>query len=218
MRIGYGISQRFCQLGFLSYFRGRVFGREHVPRRGPVVLVCNHQSFMDPVFATQALPRECHYMARDTLFKNAAFRRVIEYYNAFPVRRGTADIGAIKETLRRLKRGGLVTMFPEGTRTPDGRVGEMQSGVVLIARKARAPLVPTMILGAFEAWPRHRKTPRFAPVIVAYGQPVSACEVRALDAERCIEILRERIIALMQRYRSHSLVAHCGLSANRRRG
>jgi 1-acyl-sn-glycerol-3-phosphate acyltransferase len=171
-----------------------------------VLLVCNHQSFLDPVLATLALPRECHYMARDSLFKNAWFRRLIESLNAFPVKRGAADVGAIKETLRRLKRGALVTVFPEATRTADGSIRPMQPGVVLIARKTQAPLIPTLILGAFEAWPRHALLPNPAPIIIAYGEPLQPDEMGDLSDEECIDVVRGRIVALMQRYRNHPLL------------
>ena len=202
----YFFCQFWSQVLFASLWRGRVFGRHHVPRTGGVLLVCNHQSFFDPILATLALPRECHYMARDTLFRNPYFKRLIESLNAFPIKRGTADVTAIKETLRRLKKGQLVTTFPEGTRTRDGSLGPIQPGVVLLARKARVPLVPAMILGAFEAWPRQAKFPRPHPVIVAYGEPMSVEMLRSLGDEECINEVSDRINALMGRYRGHTLL------------
>jgi 1-acyl-sn-glycerol-3-phosphate acyltransferase len=201
---------RFCRAGthalFIFLLRGRVFGVRNVPRTGGVLLVCNHQSFLDPVLATLALPRECHYMARDTLFRHRWFRWLIESLNAFPIRRATADVGALKETLRRLKKGALVTTFPEGTRTTDGRVGPLHTGVVLLARRAQVPLVPTIILGAFEAWPRQARFPRPAPVIVAYGEPLRPAHMDRLSDDQCATILRERIIAMKRRFQEHPLV------------
>jgi 1-acyl-sn-glycerol-3-phosphate acyltransferase len=178
-----------------------------VPTTGGVLLVCNHQSFLDPVLATQALPRECHYMARASLFRNAFFRRLIESLNAFPVKPGTADVGAIKQALRRLRRGALITAFPEGTRTPDGHVQPMHPGVVLIARRAGVPIVPTLILGAFECWPRQARLPWPRPIIVAYAQPLWPTEMVGVDDERCIGVIRERIVRMMERCRRHPLVA-----------
>ncbi|MFN0134751.1 MAG: lysophospholipid acyltransferase family protein [Phycisphaerae bacterium] len=206
MRPWYRFCRFFCHAAFLLFFRGRVFGSRRVPLTGGVVLVCNHQSFLDPVLATLALQRECHYMARDTLFKNGRFRWLIESLNAFPIKRGTADIGSIKETLRRLKAGALITVFPEGTRSPDGSVLPMQSGVVLIARKAGVPMIPTLILGAFEAWPRHAKLPRPRPVIVAYGEPLTAEQIKSMDEKECVAELRRRIIEMMREYAKHPSV------------
>jgi 1-acyl-sn-glycerol-3-phosphate acyltransferase len=170
-------------------------------------LVSNHQSFLDPMLAALALPRECSYMARDSLFRHPLFGRLIAYYNAYPVKRDTADIGAIKETLRRLKAGKVVLTFPEGTRTRDGRIGEMRAGVILLARKTRVPLVPTLILGAFEAWPRTSRLPRPRPVLVAYGPPLYTHEHPDWDDAQCVAVVRERLEALRQKYHSHDCLS-----------
>ncbi len=207
MRRYYGYCRLAAQMLFLLLCRGRVFGLRNVPLEGGVLLVCNHQSFFDPILATLALPRECHYMARDTLFRNRWFRRLIESLNAFPVKRGSVDVGAIKQTFRRLKNGALVTIFPEATRTLDGSVRPMQPGVVLIARKARVPLVPTLILGAYEAWPRQSALPRPAPVIIAYGEPLWPEQMKDRSEHDCITIVRDRILEMMARYRRHPLLA-----------
>ncbi|MBU0640756.1 MAG: 1-acyl-sn-glycerol-3-phosphate acyltransferase [Planctomycetes bacterium] len=218
MRLWYRLCRIACQALFLLLWRGRVFGAHHVPRSGGVLLVCNHQSFLDPPLATLALPRECHYMARHTLFRRPLFRRLIESLNGFPVKRGTADIGAIKETLRRLKRGALVTVFPEGTRTTSGRVGTMQPGVILLARKARRPIVPTLILGAFEAWPRNARLPRPAPIVIAYAAPLMPEQMRGMSDEECVTLVRARIVALMERYRLPTLVGAVGCQRKKRCG
>lgn len=206
MRLWYRFCRSMCHLLFLGFCRGRVFGAARVPLRGPVLLVCNHQSFLDPVLATLALRRECHYMARDTLFRGGLFQRLIASLNAFPIRRGSADVGAIKETLRRLRQGALITVFPEGTRTPDGRVRAMQPGVALLARRAGAPLVPTLILGAFECWPRQAKLPRPHPVIVAYGRPLVPAEMQGRTDEECIALVRARILEMKERFERHPLL------------
>ena len=200
MRCGYAIPRLLAQFFLTFLFRGRVFGTQRVPRTGGVLLVSNHQSFLDPILATLALPRECHYMARDTLFRNPLLRRLIQSLNAFPIRRATADLTAIKETLRRLKAGALVVTFPEGTRTLDGSIGPMHPGVVLLARKAGVPLVPAVILGAFQAWPRHARLPHPHPIVVAYGEPIAADELARLEDEACIRLVRERIAELAEQH------------------
>ena len=206
MRLYYRVL-RFCsQLLFAVFFRGRVFGTHQVPRTGGVLLVANHQSFLDPVLATLALPRECHYMARDTLFKNGAFRWLIASLNAYPIKRGTADVGGIKETLRRLKSGALVTTFPEATRTHDGSIAPMQPGIVLLARKARVPVVPCVILGAYQAWPRSARLPHPHGVVVAYDQPLDLAQFTNTSDDAIIADIRNRIIALQKRYEHHPVL------------
>ena len=206
MRPGYAICRHLSQLLYIFVLRGRVFGTRHVPRRGGVLLVSNHQSFLDPVLATLALPRECNFMARDTLFHHPVLRRVISFLNAFPVKRGTADMGAIKETLRRLKAGKVVLTFPEATRTTDGRIGPMRAGVVLLARKTRVPIVPTLILGAFKAWPRTAKLPKPHPVLVAYAPAMHPHEHPEWSDEECVEMVRQQLFTLQTRYAHHTLL------------
>jgi 1-acyl-sn-glycerol-3-phosphate acyltransferase len=168
--------------------------------RGGVLLVSNHQSFLDPVLATMWLERESSYMARDSLFTRAGFRRLIESLNAFPVRRGTADVGAIKEGLRRLKQGMALVVFPEGTRTRDGQIGPMLPGLGAIAMKARVPVVPVLIDGAFQSWPRERKLPAPGDIIVEYGHPIVPAEYAGLSPEALSEEVRGRLIKLQAKW------------------
>ncbi|MCK4660551.1 MAG: 1-acyl-sn-glycerol-3-phosphate acyltransferase [Phycisphaerae bacterium] len=161
-----------------------------------MLLASNHQSFLDPILLTNALPRECHYMARDTLFRNKHFARIIRMYNSFPIKRGKADLAGVKETLRRLKAGVLVLTFPEGTRSPDGRVFPFHPGVFAIARKARVPIVPAAIEGAHEAWPRGAKLPRPARVWVEYGQPIPVDVIRGTDARQATKDLTAQVRTL----------------------
>lgn len=218
MRAWYRYCRYLCWALFTVCFRGRVFGRENVPLQGGVLLLCNHQSFLDPVLATYGLNRECHYMARDSLFRNKYFRRLIESLNAFPIRRGAADLAAIRESIRRLKGGGLLTAFPEGTRTPDGCVQAMHAGAVLIARRAGVPIVPTLILGAYEAWPRQQLSPRPLPIIVAYGAALTPKMIETMTDEDVVTVVRSEILKLAARYRDHAtlrgrLSPHSGLDA-----
>jgi len=193
MRPYYRVLRFLAQSFFVIYFRGRVFGLRNVPRRGPVLLACNHQSFFDPVSSTLALPREGNYMARDSLFRHPLFRRLIESLNAFPVKRGAADVGAVKEMLRRLKDGKLVVVFPEATRTRDGRIGEINANSLAVAKKVGAAIVPTVIDGAFEAWPRSQAAPSPGVMHVTYARAISPSEVQAWPIERIAEEVAGRL-------------------------
>ncbi|MGE0480794.1 MAG: lysophospholipid acyltransferase family protein [Phycisphaerae bacterium] len=189
-----------CRWFFVLYLRGRVFERRHVPGSGGGLLIANHQSFLDPVLAALALHREAHFMARHTLFQGGRFDRLIRSLNAFPVKRGTADMAAIKESLRILRAGGLLVAFPEATRTRDGSIAPMQPGVVLLARKTGVPLIPTLILGAFDAWPRHSPLPLPGCVYVAYGEPLTPADLAGLSDEEAMTIVRQRILDLLATY------------------
>lgn len=197
----YGFCQLWCQWGLVLGYRYRVWGREHVPRRGGVLLVSNHQSFLDPVLVAAGLPRQVHYMARRSLFRVPGFRGLIRSLNAFPVRRGGVDLSAVRETVARLGAGELVLVFPEGTRTDDGRIQPLRRGVELLARRARVPIVPVVIDGAYEAWPRSRRWPRLGTIRVEFGRPI-----RWQEPGRSTERVGERLRSLQA-----GLRRRCGL-------
>lgn len=201
MRVSYRVV-RFCaQWLMVLYFRGRVFGLRNVPPSGPVVLACNHQSFFDPVSTTLALYREGNYMARDTLFRNPLFKRLIEWLNAFPVKRGAADVTAVKEMLRRLSAGKVVVVFPEATRTRDGSISPINANAMAVAKKAGAAIVPTVIDGAFESWPRDQLLPAPRRMYISYEKAISRDEVREWPVERIAEVLSERLHSGLERSR-----------------
>jgi 1-acyl-sn-glycerol-3-phosphate acyltransferase len=196
MRVTYWFVRLLARCLFILYGQGRVFGLGNVPAKGPVLLACNHQSFFDPIIVALPLPREGHFMARDTLFRNRWFRQLITFLNAFPVKRSTADVGAIKEALRRLKAGVLLVTFPEGTRTRDGRVGRLHPGIIAIARRTGCPIVPASIEGAHEIWPRNRKLPRLARIWVEYGTPIHPEQLAGLESGQAAALLTDRLRAL----------------------
>ena len=209
-RLWYSGCRRVCQVLGSAAFGVRCFGQHNVPAFGGALLASNHQSFLDPMLAGLGLSREVHYMARDSLFRNWAFGWLIRSLNAFPVKRSTADLAAIKEALRRLKRGQLVLLFGEGTRTQDGRIAPLQPGIIMLARKAKVPVIPVVIDGAFEAWPRHHKLWRFEDIRTKYGQPMTAQQIKDQGDESAAKILWQRQLQmqdwLRRRYgrQSHS--------------
>ena len=171
----YGICQFLSVVFFGGLFRYRAFGRGHVPSEGGVVLASNHQSYFDPVLVGLSLGRQIHIMAREGLFSVPGFSALIRSLNAFPVRRGAFDREALRQALKLLGEGKVLVVFPEGTRTRDGRLLKPKAGIGLMARKAGVPVVPVLIRGAFEAWPANRALFRaFVPIRVDFGPPVRA--------------------------------------------
>jgi 1-acyl-sn-glycerol-3-phosphate acyltransferase len=168
-------------------------------------LVSNHQSFFDPLLVGYGLNREVDYMARDTLFKNFLFGKLIRSVNAFPVKRGEADLTAIKETLRRLKDRRAVLLFPEGTRSPDGRIREFKPGLALLARKANCPVIPVVIDGAYEAWPRTSPAPiPLKSIQVTYGHPILPEEVKKYPPEEFVKIIHQIMIKMQNDIRANA--------------
>ncbi len=202
IRKWYRFCRHLCRLYFSLLHFGRIYNREIVPLDGPLLFVSNHQSFYDPMLVGYGLDREVDFMARDTLFTNPKFSKFIQSLNAFPVKRGEADLAAIKETLRRLKENHAVLLFPEGTRTEDGRISEFKPGLTLLARKANCPVVPVVIDGAFDAWPRTSKLPKpFFPIRVIYGQPFSPEEVKKFSPEEFVKAIHHRMIEMQNELR-----------------
>ena len=193
----YIFMRRFFQVTISLGCNIRVYNRHFEPTRGGAVYICNHQSFLDPVLMSFALRRPMSYMARDTLFHVPLFKRFITALNAFPVRRGTADTGAMKEAMRRLKAGGQVVVFAEGTRTLDGRIGPFLPGVALLARRSAEWTVPVVLDGAYEAWPRTQMLPSpGSSISVRYAQPIHRDEARKMDAETFINHVRDVLIEM----------------------
>ena len=192
----YGISRWLARaLGWL-WFDLEVRGAGNLPREGGVVLACNHQSFADVILIGVALSRPVRYMARRTLWDNRLRGLWMTGAGALPVTREGATRAEIRALIDVVASGGVLAMFPEGTRTPDGSIGEMQGGVALFARRGRAPVVPVLIEGAFEAWPRGRTWPRRGRVTITVGEPVNyprTWEDRevAADIRRRLLVLRD---------------------------
>lgn len=180
------------QIGVLL-FRIRCRYRERIPAEGGVLVCSNHQSFFDPVLVGMAFNRRLNYLARKSLFRFPPFRWLIEFLDAIPIDRDGFGIGGLKETLKRLKHGELVLIFPEGTRTVDGEVQQLKPGFVALARRAQAPLLPVALDGAFDAWPRKARLPRPARVCVWIGQPITPELVATLDDNQLVAELEQRI-------------------------
>ena len=119
-KIWYALVKTLAQVLFVCLFRVRAFGWCNVPKRGGAVLASNHQSYLDPAIIAACVRREIHFMARDSLFEIPVFGSLIRSLNAFPVKREGIDREAIREAVRRISAGGLVVIFPEGTRHDSG--------------------------------------------------------------------------------------------------
>ena len=201
----------FLQFFSVLCFHVRVAGRENVPAKGAALLVTNHQSMLDPWMIGIALRRQIHFMARESLFKGGIGQYIIETTNAFPVRRGRADSTAVREAIRRLQCGYLLNVFPEATRTSDGTIGPIAAGVAIIVHRAKVPVIPVVIDGAFEAWPRDRKFFRHSGIRVRYGKPIPYEELANLSADEISVRIRREMIELQKKLKS----AHAAASEAR---
>ena len=168
----YWISYVFIKLAIGLLCPCRFVGREHIPDRGGMIIASNHRSNLDPFLVGIAFHRRISYLAKEELFRRRLSNFFFKRVGAFPVRRGTSDLRAFKEVLRRLKVGSPVLLFPEGTRTLRAAERKVQAGVGLMAIKSRAPVVPVYIQGSDQALPPGAKWPRRKRITVRFGRPL----------------------------------------------
>jgi 1-acyl-sn-glycerol-3-phosphate acyltransferase len=181
-----------------ALLRIRFEGVEHVPETGSVVIAPNHVSFMDPILVTIPVRRALHYMALEPFFRVRGLGALMRWARAFPVQEGEADGPAVRRALRLLRQGEPLVIFPEGGRSPDGRLQPFRPGAFRLALAAGAPVVPVTIVGAFESWPVGRRLPRPGRVTIKYhpavdGSAVETVADRKARPEFLMELVRDRV-------------------------
>jgi len=148
----YRFAQVVCAMLGEVVWRWRATGQRNVPESGGALLVCNHVSFLDVFFLAFPLRRPLSYVARSTLFV-PVLGPLMRSVGGFPIQREGLGASGMKETLRRLRAGGIVALFPEGTRSHDGQLGSLKPGIATLAARVGVPVVPAGLAGMFEIWP-----------------------------------------------------------------
>lgn len=172
----------------------RSTGRKNFPPEGGVLLVSNHLSHLDVIILGVTTVRPLNFVARSSLFF-FPLGPVITFLGALPLKRDGMSAEGLKETLKRLRAGGIVSLFPEGSRSRDGELAPLKSGIGLLASRARVPIVPAAIAGCFEAWPRTSLFPRPHPIRVHFGVPIYPDELAGMDSDAVADLIRIRILA-----------------------
>lgn len=202
-RIWYQLCRRLLQIGAVLIYRVRYSGLENIPATGGVLVVSNHQSHFDPPLIGVGCPRQMNYVARETLFASRPFGWLLRSVGAIPIDRDGLGLSGIKQSLKLLKNGAMVVIFPEGTRTRDGELGKFRPGFTTLAARSNACILPAAIDGAYQAWPRTQKYPGFGRIRVHYGKPIPHAEIAGRDerellieverrVRECLEILRRK--------------------------
>jgi 1-acyl-sn-glycerol-3-phosphate acyltransferase len=184
MNLSYRIGWTCFRVMYATYFRWRVFNAERVPLQGGVIIASNHASFLDPPLVGSGLKRDINYLARESLFRFPGIGALLRSWNAVPVDRDGGGAKGLKMILDRLLAGGAIILFPEGTRTTDGKLQPARSGIGLTVIKSDAVVIPVRTFGTFEAFGRNQKFPRPHRVAVKYGRPMRFEKLRA-EAKTC---------------------------------
>jgi 1-acyl-sn-glycerol-3-phosphate acyltransferase len=156
-----------------------------------VLIAANHASFYDPFLIGSAISREAHYLARASAFW-FPLSVMIRALNAVPMDRESGGLAGMLKIIDLLNQGNAVTLFPEGTRSPDGKIHEAKAGVGLIVIKSQAPVIPVRVFGMYEAWNRHMRLPRPRRVTVKFGRLLDFAALRA-EAQSCAKARLKQI-------------------------
>ncbi len=195
MNLSYRLGWIFFRTVYATYFRWRVYNPERVPKTGGVILASNHASYIDPPLVGSGLTRGINYMARESLFRFVGIGALLRSWQAVPVDRDGGGARGLKNIMDRLRAGGGIILFPEGTRSPDGKLQPARSGIGLVVAKSDAPVVPVRVFGTFEAWGRNQKIPHPKRIAVKYGMPMRfeklRVEAKSCDKARLKQIYQE---------------------------
>ena len=162
------------------------------------MLLSTHQSMLDPVLVGICLNGRLNYIARKTLFHNPIFAFLIRTLDAIEIDRERGGLAGLREMLKRLQNKKKVLLFPEGTRSENGKIGELKMGFIPIARRSEVPLIPIAIVGAFRVLPRGSFFPRRNPIAVVVGTPILPAEIKELDDRS----LQSRLACELERCRA----------------
>jgi len=169
--------QMLLKLTIPLLFRYRCRHCERIPETTGGLILSNHQSYLDPLLVGLPLCRPVSYIARENLFRIPLLGTILRKIYVMPINRDTAGTESVREAVRRMKAGFLVGVFPEGTRSSDGELGDIKPGFVALARRAKQPIYPVGIAGAYRAMPKGGLSIYPKKIRVVYGEPITADEV-----------------------------------------
>lgn len=193
-------------LGFAKpVWRFRLYGAEHMPLHGGLVVIANHQSNLDPPLMAE-FPRQMFFLAKTELFTESGglFAKLIESLNAIPLEQSKGDTGAMKAAIAHLQAGRVVLIFAEGSRTLDGGINDFKPGAALLIRRARVPVLPVAIEGAFDVWKAHTRRPKFSAGRIAMkaGDLITYQQFDAWGPKEGLERIRSRVEDLRMQLRT----------------
>lgn len=192
----YWFALSICKAFVYTAFRFRAEGQENLPKDGGFILCCNHRTYLDPLFVGAPLKHQLTFMAKEELFKVKVLGPIVHKLGAFPVARGKGDTGAMDFAVKTVEEGKVLALFPEGTRSKDGKMLKFKSGVVVIAGQTKGTIVPACIDFTGKLVFRRKVT-------VRYGKPIDCHELHLEEInhqslKEAREMLSGRVAALLE--------------------
>ncbi len=183
---------KICARAFLDY---RVIGAEHLLHQGGALLCSNHVSYLDPPLAGISYKEEVHYLARKSLLSNAVARWLFPRLCVVAIDQDRPGFGGLKTIIKVLQDGKRVIIFPEGSRSADGRLQPGEPGTGLVVAKAKVPVIPMRIFGAHEALPYGSSKFRLSTVTVVIGEPIRFDREPLPEGKDAYQQISDRIMA-----------------------
>jgi len=183
------------------YFRLESEGVENIPQEGSAIIVANHASFIDPLVIATTVPRKIGFMILESFYRKPVINWLCSCTTCIPVPEKDSGHQALRYAIEYLKNGNALCIFPEGGRSPDGKLQEAKTGTAFIALKTGTPVIPAAIIGNFRAYSRHHKIPRPYKVVVRYGKPImfgKGDDFNKDDLREATQVIMEEIRRLLK--------------------
>ncbi|MCY8232763.1 1-acyl-sn-glycerol-3-phosphate acyltransferase [Priestia filamentosa] len=189
----YGFARGVVKSVLTPLFRVEIIGKENIPKDAGVIVCSNHISNFDPPVVGMTFPRPVYFMAKAELFKVPVLKTLLPKIYAFPVKRGLSDRDALRKGISILKEGGALGLFPEGSRSKDGKLGKGMAGVGFFALRSNAVIVPCAVIGPYKP---------FKKLQVVYGKPIDVTEMKKerASSEEVTEVVMKEIGLLLDKY------------------
>lgn len=180
------------------FYRHRVYGLEHY-YSGAAIIASNHTSFFDPPIVSTSWPQEVHFLARESLFKHRFFGSLIRALNAHPISGDVGDITVFKSICKLLNEGKKLVLFPEGKRSNNGQLGLIKPGIGLLISRTQSAVIPAYIVGAYDAWGKGRRLPKFwGKTACVFGSPIRAEAFTHMDKKAAQQAVSDKLTVALK--------------------
>ncbi|MBI1824265.1 MAG: 1-acyl-sn-glycerol-3-phosphate acyltransferase [Nitrospirae bacterium] len=195
----YRILQLIFLVIFKLFFKLKITGLEHIPRKGGAILASNHASYADILLIGIGLRRRLRYVAKAEMFKKSFVRALWTYLGGIPIRRHGVPRESFKRIFEQIDRGNLVVVFPEGTRSKDGVMKDPKLGIGMMVALSGARIIPTYISGSNRILPSHSRKLKIHPVGVTYGEPIDFSDLmKKFEGKELYQEISRRVMEKIQ--------------------